>query len=251
MTEWLRDGIEGRSLKATLRLYLLGVMALAPAAAALALILGDQASFVVTPVLVLVLVAVELAFCSRAKLRKYFGELLRTLRLRIEDKRNRIGDYTVTISGVAGNVMMPIGCLEETVDELVHKALYHSDMSIRASAVGVLGSIDDPRVVDLLISALQERDSPVRDSAAVALGGIGDPRAVLPLVTVLADEDESVRSSAAWALRRISTLPTAQATLEPEVIQNIRRMISTDESDGAPSKSKVASKPIEPVRKRA
>jgi hypothetical protein len=92
MTEWLREGIEGRSVTATLRLYLLGLMALAPAAAALALIRGARTSFVVTPLLVLVLVAVELAFCYRAKLRKDLGELLRNLRQRIDYKRNRIGD---------------------------------------------------------------------------------------------------------------------------------------------------------------
>jgi HEAT repeat protein len=148
-------------------------------------------------------------------------------------------------------VSSTIGRPKETVDDLVHKALYDSDMSIRALAVGVLGFRDDPRGVDLLISALRERDSSVRDSAAVALMRIGDLRAVEPLVTALGDEDASVRSSAAQALRRISSLPTAQAALGPEVIQNIRRLLSTDESDEAQSKSKAASKPIEPVRKRA
>lgn len=265
MTEWLRDGIEGRSLKATLRLYLLGLMLLAPAAAVLALVFGGQASFVATPLLVLILVAVELTFCYRAKLRKDVGELLRKLLQRIDYKRNRIRDYAATIDPSQShahyarklniqsrrNVNRITGRLEETVEELVHRALYDSDMSIRASAVGVLGSIDDPRVVDPLIRALQGRDPSVRDSAAVALGSIGNLRAVEPLMTAMGDEDPSVRSSAARALRRISTLPTAQAALEPEVIQNIRRMISTDESDGAPSKSKVASKPIEAVRKRA
>lgn len=263
MTEWLREGIEGRSLKATLRLYLLGLMVLAPAAAVLALIFGDQASFVVTPVFVLVLVAIELAFCYRAKLRKDVGELRRKLRQRIDSKRNRIRDYAVTIDPSQShahyarklniqsgrNVNRITGRLEETVEELVHRALYDSDMSIRASAVGVLGSIDDPRVVDPLIRALQGRDPSVRDSAAVALGSIGDPRAVEPLVTALGDEDACVRSSAAQALRRISTLPTAQSALGPEVIQNIRRLISTDESDEAQSKSEAASKPIEPVRR--
>lgn len=61
MTEWLRDGIEGRSLKATLRLYLLGLMVLAPAAVVLAVAFGGQTSFVATPLLVFIVVAVEYA----------------------------------------------------------------------------------------------------------------------------------------------------------------------------------------------
>ena len=92
MTEWLREGIEGRSLKATLRLYLIGLMVLAPASAVLTLVVGGQASFVATPLLILILVAVELAFCYRAKLRKDVGELLRKLRQRSDYKRNRIDD---------------------------------------------------------------------------------------------------------------------------------------------------------------
>lgn len=262
MTEWLREGIEGRSLKATLRLYLFGLMALAPAAALLALAVGGHASFVATPVLVLILIAVELAFCYRAKLRKDAGELLSNLRRRIDYKRNRIRDYAVTIDlshSHANNVEIQshahtvnrmTGRPEETVEELVHRALYDSDLFLRSLAVVVLGYTHDSRGVDLLIRALQERDPSVRDSAAGALGTIGDLRAVEPLVCALGDEDESVRSSAAQALRRISTLPTAQA-LEPEVIQNIRRLIGTDESDEAQSLSEAASKPIGPVRKRA
>lgn len=273
MTEWIREGIEGRSLKATLRLYLLGLLVLAPAAAALALVFGGQASFVVTPLLVLILVAVELTFCYRAKLRKGLAELLRKLRLRTEYNENRIEDYAVTTKlsplqagrdvvnfnrgqcnteiVAIGQLTISIGHSEETIDELVQKALYGRDMSIRASAVKDLGFRDDPRALDLLISALQERDSSVRDSAAVALGSIGDLRAVEPLLTALGDEDASVRSSAIKALRQLSSLSTARAAFPPEVIKDIRRVLSTSQSDEAQSKSKAASKPIKPVRKRA
>ncbi|HXU37284.1 MAG TPA: HEAT repeat domain-containing protein [Blastocatellia bacterium] len=273
MTEWLREGIEGRSLKATLRLYLLGLMVLAPVATALALVFGGQASFVMTPVLASILVAGELAFCYRVKLSKDVGELFRKLWQRIEYKRNAIRNSAITIDlgqmrvrashphnanteSHAHNIDRMTGRPEEAVEELVHRALYDSDLFLQALAAVVLEYTDDSRavdlvIVDLLIRALQERDPSVRDSAAVALGRIRDLRAVEPLVSALADEDESVRSSAAQALRRLITLPTAQTALEPEVIQNIRRLISTDRSDGALSKSKAASKPIEPVRKRA
>ena len=59
MTEWLREGIEGRSLTATLRLYLIGLMVLGPVAALLALVFGGHTSIVATPLLVFILVAVE------------------------------------------------------------------------------------------------------------------------------------------------------------------------------------------------
>lgn len=66
--EWLRDGIEGRSLKATLRLYLFGLMVLAPAAVCIGYLFGAQASFQVTPVLVLILVGVEYGLCYPEKI---------------------------------------------------------------------------------------------------------------------------------------------------------------------------------------
>lgn len=236
MTEWLRDGIEGRSLKATLRLYLFGLMALAAAAAALALILGDQASFQVTPALVLILVTVELAFCYRARLRKDLGELRRKTPLRIGQKPKRSEESSVTLilTASTGDVNMTVDHYEEAVDKLLHKALYDDDMSIRASAVGYLAWFNDPRVVEFLISALQKGASSVRDAAAVALMSIGDLRAVESLVTALADENESVRTSAAQALQRLSSLPTAKDALGPKVIQSIRRVIGTGGSDEAP-----------------
>jgi cell division protein FtsZ len=62
--KWLRDGIEGRNLKAILRLYLGGLLVLAPAAA----FIGAQATFQVTPLLVLILVGVEYGLCYPEKL---------------------------------------------------------------------------------------------------------------------------------------------------------------------------------------
>lgn len=231
MTEWLREGIEGRSLKATLRLYLLGLIVLAPAAAALALVFGGQASFVATPVLVSILVAVELAVCHRAKLRKDLRELLRKLRLRIEYRRDRIENYTATIiiaPSLVRDVSLIIGCPLEHVDELVHRALYESDSSIRASAVEDLRFINDPRAVNLLIGALQDKDPSVRRSAVVGLMEIGDLMTLEPLNRALVeDEDESVRSAAHDAVMDIMSR--------------------------APSKNRDAStqKPSESVRKRA
>jgi cell division protein FtsZ len=67
VSKWLRDGIEGRGLKATLRLYLIGLMALAPAAALIGYLFGAQAAFQATPLLVLLLVGVEYGLCYPEK----------------------------------------------------------------------------------------------------------------------------------------------------------------------------------------
>ena len=65
---WLRDGIEGRDLKATLRLYLGGLLVLAPAAAFIGYLFGTQAAFQATPLLVLILVGAEYGLCYPEKL---------------------------------------------------------------------------------------------------------------------------------------------------------------------------------------
>jgi hypothetical protein len=57
--KWLQDGIEGRDLKATLRLYLGGLLVLAPAAAFRGYLFGTQTAFQATPLLMLILVGAE------------------------------------------------------------------------------------------------------------------------------------------------------------------------------------------------
>jgi cell division protein FtsZ len=66
--EWLRDGLEGRSLKTTLRLYLFGLMVLALPAALIGYLFDAQTSFQTTPLLVLILVGVEYALCYRDRI---------------------------------------------------------------------------------------------------------------------------------------------------------------------------------------
>ena len=63
MIEWLRDGLEGRSLKTILRLYLFGLIVLALPAALIGYLFDARTSFQTTPLLVLILVGVEYALC--------------------------------------------------------------------------------------------------------------------------------------------------------------------------------------------
>lgn len=59
MIGWLRDGLEGRTFKDTLRLYLFGLAVLAPVAVVIGMVFGSQALFHATPVLVAILVLVQ------------------------------------------------------------------------------------------------------------------------------------------------------------------------------------------------
>jgi hypothetical protein len=62
-TERLRQGLEGRSLRATLRLYLYGLAALAPIAVLLGYFINSQTLFLGTPLLVALLVIIQYWAC--------------------------------------------------------------------------------------------------------------------------------------------------------------------------------------------
>jgi HEAT repeat protein len=51
----------------------------------------------------------------------------------------------------------------------------------RSWAVGALGSIGDPRDLELLVGLLADDSFRVRGAAALALGRLGDPKAIEPL----------------------------------------------------------------------
>jgi HEAT repeat protein len=209
MTEWLREGIEGRSLKATLRLYLLGLMVLAPAAAVLALIFGGQASFVTTPLLVLILVASEYVISYGARLRKGVGEPISRVRLLVENSRR------ISLAKISSDML----------DE--------GDASLRASVASVaaaLEAIGDGRFCELLDETLQDMEPSVRIPASKALLEIGDRRIVNHLISALDDKEASVRSSAREALLRTCLL-AEQVILTRRRLDEALRMETTDESE--------------------
>src|SRR5947209_8274751 len=59
MTSWFQDGLEGRSFKGTLRLYLVGLIILAPVALVIGFVFGSQALFKITPLLIAILVTAQ------------------------------------------------------------------------------------------------------------------------------------------------------------------------------------------------
>ena len=87
--------------------------------------------------------------------------------------------------------------LIEPVIELLHDP----DDDLRAAAVSVASSFEDPRVVPATIGLLKDPDWWIRIAAAETLGRAKDSRAVEPLIEALADPD--VKWAAVEALGRI------------------------------------------------
>jgi hypothetical protein len=254
MTEWLREGIEGRNLKATLRLYLFGLMALAPAAVALALIFGAQTSVVATPLLVLLMVAVEYAICYRERLFKDLGKLHWIVGPLVEykDLRGPSKSLRRVLSPDSANIGEHIAAsiddkVVESDDKIVERlghSLLADEASVRAEAATALGAIGDGRAVDRLINALQDKEAKVRYRVAVALMEIGDLRAVEPLVSAMGDA--SVSWSVTEALQK-----KEHTVIAREVIEALRRMGNIDKSQEPPLTNKDVSTPTGPIRKRA
>ncbi len=83
------------------------------------------------------------------------------------------------------------------------------DEEVRASAMLVAQSFEDPRIVPATIGLLKDPDWWIRITAAETLGRLKDPRGVAPLVEALADPE--TRWSAVEALGRIADLRAAPA----------------------------------------
>ncbi len=133
--------------------------------------------------------------------------------------------------------------IEPTLD-----LLEHPDEDVRAVALTVASSFDDPRIVPAMIERLHDDDWWLRLTAADALGHIGDPRAVQPLIQAL--EDPEIRWAAVEALGRIGdprALPALAHLLKdpapeirieillamerfnhPQILTALRRIAATD-----------------------
>jgi twitching motility protein PilT len=86
------------------------------------------------------------------------------------------------------------------------------DQEVRASAMLVAQSFEDPRIVPATVGLLEDPDWWIRISAAETLGRLKDPRGVAPLVAALADPE--TRWAAVEALGRIGDLRAVPALSE-------------------------------------
>lgn len=102
----------------------------------------------------------------------------------------------------------------ETIDPLL-SVVHDPNPTIRAIALGALGSFHDPRVPPILIQALQDQTATVRQVAVEELGFCTEPTLQADLVSRLLkhlhDQDSSVRQEAAIALGRLGTDVAADA----------------------------------------
>jgi twitching motility protein PilT len=91
------------------------------------------------------------------------------------------------------------------------------DWWIRIAAAETLGRVRDPRAVDALIAALADPD--VKWAAVEALGHIADPRSLPPLGRMLGDPQPNVRIEVMQALQHFS---------HPQVVQALKQVATTD-----------------------
>lgn len=130
--------------------------------------------------------------------------------------------FSKTLAGWARD--RALESMREFGDEILQPAielLSEPDLEVRAAALAVVGSFDDPRIVTGVVPLLEDPDWWLRVTAADTLGRLGDERAVQPLVKAL--DDEEARWAAVEALGRIghpSALPVLGRLLQdpaPEI----------------------------------
>jgi twitching motility protein PilT len=139
--------------------------------------------------------------------------------------------FTRSLAGfVRDRALESIRLFGDQVLEPAIELLSDPDADLRAAAIAVAGTFEDPRIVPVTVTLLKDPDWWIRISAAETLGRSKDPRAVEPLIAALADPD--VRWSAVEALGRLAdprALPALgrllgdpQANVRIEVMQALR-----------------------------
>jgi twitching motility protein PilT len=113
--------------------------------------------------------------------------------------------FTKTLAGfVRDRALDSIRAFGDDVIEPTVELLADPDEDVRAAAVAVAATFDDPRVVPGTVQLLKDPDWWIRIAAAETLGRIGDKRAVEPLIEALGDAD--VKWAAVEALGRIGDI---------------------------------------------
>jgi twitching motility protein PilT len=111
--------------------------------------------------------------------------------------------FSRTLAGfVRDRALESIRVFGKLVIEPAIELLHDPDEDLRAAAIAVVSTFDDPRIVPATIGLLQDPDWWIRIAAAETLGRSKDPRAVEPLMTALSDPD--VKWTAVEALGHIA-----------------------------------------------
>jgi twitching motility protein PilT len=128
--------------------------------------------------------------------------------LGMPDRRDVVRRYILFSKTLAGwardRALESMRAFEGGLIEPTIELLSDPDQEVRASAMLVAQSFEDPRIVPATIGLLKDPDWWIRITAAETLGRLKDPRGVLPLVEALCDPE--ARWSAVEALGRIGDL---------------------------------------------
>jgi len=108
---------------------------------------------------------------------------------------------------------------EAGVRQLIEDGYYHSDPTMRVSAVFAMGRSADVRWRGLVRAELQSPYAEMRAEAAIASGELGAKSAAEDVSALLQDVDERVRLAAIVALGRIGG-PVAQDALEAMLLSD-------------------------------
>jgi twitching motility protein PilT len=133
--------------------------------------------------------------------------------LGMEDRHNLVKKYLKYSKSLAGWARdRALDSMSEFGDDLVEPAielLSDPDEDVRALALVVAGSFDDPRIIPATVGLLKDPDWWLRVTAADTLGRLGNANAVDPLIETLADPE--ARWAAVEALGRIADIRSLPA----------------------------------------
>ena len=129
--------------------------------------------------------------------------------------------YSRTLAGfVRDRALESLRAFGDALIEPTIELLFDPDDDLRAAAIAVAASFEDPRIVPATIGLLKDSDWWIRIAAADTLGRLKDPRAVEPLINALNDPD--VKWSAVEALGRIG---------DPRALNALGRMLADPQPD--------------------
>ena len=124
--------------------------------------------------------------------------------------------YSKTLAGfVRDRALESMRVFGDALMEPAIELLYDPDPDVRAAAIAVATSFEDPRVVPATIELLKDPDWWIRIAATDTLGRLKDSRAVEPLIAALTDPD--LKWSAVEALGRIG---------DPRALNALGRMLA-------------------------
>lgn len=129
--------------------------------------------------------------------------------------------FTQKLAGfVRDRAIESIRAFGDQVIDATIELMADPDADLRAAAIAVAGSFEDPRIVPASIALLKDPDWWIRIVAAETLGRLKDPRAVEPLIALLSDPE------AKWA-----AVEALGHLADPRALNALGRMLGDPEAN--------------------